>query len=345
MELGGDFELDATKLRDVDDHIFDYLGSYDTIYTDSGRSAIRLLNTVLPKGKILLPAYICESVIKEFRENYDIEFYGINLDFTIDLDDLTAKIAKQVDVFYLMHYFGTLQTEHVLDLLKEKKQESGFVIVEDTTHSIFTSPRTVGDYCICSLRKWFPVLDGGVLYASTELPISDKELSFKQPSKRLDAMILKKWYINGQLDCNTLYRTIFSEEEHRLGEQTDIYKMSLLSQAILKGISISEICTKRRQNYEEAARFLSDKKMKPALMIDDFVPLTFPVYVTDRDMFRKYLIEHQIYCAVHWPLEGTELEGNSDAEWISDHILSLPIDQRYGVSHLKYLKSVIDGYE
>ena len=85
--------------------------------------------------------------------------------------------------------------------------------------------------------------------------------------------------------------------------------------------------------------------MKPALMIDDFVPLTFPVYVTDRDMFRKYLIEHQIYCAVHWPLEGTELEGNSDAEWISDHILSLPIDQRYGVSHLKYLKSVIDGYE
>ena len=26
MELGGDFELDTTKLRDVDDHIFDYLG-------------------------------------------------------------------------------------------------------------------------------------------------------------------------------------------------------------------------------------------------------------------------------------------------------------------------------
>ena len=64
MEVGGDFELDVTQLKDVDDHLFNYLESYDTVYTDSGRSALRLLKRTLPKGKVLLPAYICESVIK-----------------------------------------------------------------------------------------------------------------------------------------------------------------------------------------------------------------------------------------------------------------------------------------
>ena len=345
MELGGDFELDVTQLRDVDDHLFNYLESYDTVYTDSGRSALRLLKRMLPKGNVLLPAYICESVIKEFREDYEITFYGIKRDFSVDLEDLKKKLDEQVAVVYLMHYFGGLQEDSVLEYLKEMKQKDRFIIIEDTTHSIFTRSHTIGDYCICSLRKWFPIMDGGVLYALTQLPVVTCELKSEQPSKRLDAMVLKHLYINEGLDCNALYRSIFLETEHQLDEQEDVYGMSPLSQVILKGISISEMCEKRRLNYEAVAMFLADKKWKSALTGGEIVPLAYPVYVSDRNRFRNYLIDHQIYCAVHWPLEGTELENHSDAKWISDHILSFPIDQRYDELHMKYLEAVINNYE
>lgn len=75
------------------------------------------------------------------------------------------------------------------------------------------------------------------------------------------------------------------------------------------------------------------------------MPLVFTVYVEKRDKLRRYLMEHRIYCAVHWPLEGTGLYGNREAENKSAHILSLPIDQRYGEAHMKYLCDVLDRFE
>ena len=90
---------------------------------------------------------------------------------TIDIDDLKSKMDSQVTVVYLMHYFGSVQNNEVLKYLENTKKKRGYTIIEDTTHSIFTKKRTVGDYCVCSLRKWFPITDGGVLY--TEKNVTD----------------------------------------------------------------------------------------------------------------------------------------------------------------------------
>lgn len=344
MELGGDFELDVSQLKKTENHIFNYLESYHTIYVNSGRNAIRLLRAALPKGKVLLPAYICESVIKEFRENGVVEFYKINPDFSIDLEDLKSKIDEQVSVFYLMHYFGALQTESILEYVLEQKRAYQFVVVEDTTHSIFTKRCTVGDYCVCSLRKWFPIMDGGVLYSAGDLSVVDAELRPVAPSEKLDAMILKKMYIKHQLECNSLYRAIFSKEESRMDEQPEIFSMSELSRAILKGISLAELRERRKRNYKELYSFLLRLKIRPILGEGDFVPLCCPIYVDRRDALRAYLIEHQIYCAVHWPLQGTELEYNQDAKCIAERILSFPIDQRYDMQYMKYLETVMERY-
>lgn len=349
MEIGSNYELDVQALKQTDDHIFSYLNRADTLYLDSGRSVIRALNPLLEKGLILLPNYICESVVRAFGDSFEIQFYRVNEDFSIDLEDLRRKINEKVKAVYIMNYFGLVQAENLLYQILKLKETYHFLIIEDTTHSIFSELHTVGDYCICSLRKWFPIADGGVLYTKKGL-LAHFECTFpkKKPSRVFDAMILKHWFLEGKVDSNQLYRMLYQEEEKKLDEQQKIYGISDLSRSLLQYISVIEVIDKRRQNYAQMLQYFeqySKQGIRPVFENVDFVPFVFPIYVEKRDKLREYLMEHQIYCAVHWPLVGTGLCGDIDAEYKANHILSLPIDQRYGEEHMAYLCQILDGFE
>lgn len=349
MELGSNYELDVQALKDAKDPVFYYLNDFDTLYFDSGRSAIRALIPLLEKGSVLLPNYICKSVTDMFRNHFEIQFYKLNADFSINLSDLLKKINEKVKVIYVMNYFGTLQNPDILEHISDQKKKYGFTIIEDTTHSIFTNLNTIGDYCICSLRKWFPIADGGVLYTRHKLPDHlPFELEKKKTSAAWDAMILKHWFLEKGINCNALYRQLFEEAEEKLDKQQNIFLMSDLSKTLLQYFSVKEISERRKKNYQWMARYYSNHSgcgIVPVFQTEDFVPLTFPVYAKKRDELRKHLMEHKIYCAVHWPLEGTGLCKDMDAENKSSHILSLPIDQRYEEDHMEYLCHILDKFE
>ncbi len=346
MELGSNFEIDISNLQYVEDNIYQYLHNYHTIYLDSGRSAIRVLNKILQKGVILLPFYICSSVIKNYEKDFSIRFYKVKKDFSIDLEDLKSKLDTDVTVVYVMNYFGEIQDNRVLEFLREKKKEYGFTIVEDTTHSIFTNPNVIGDYCICSLRKWFPVPDGGALYSTIELNHNLLQDTLEKNSAlKLEAMILKKWYIEKKVQYNAIYRDIFEKEEHQLDMQEKVYQISAISQRLLQCFSVNEMIQKRKKNYQELKAFLTTNGFENILKTEEMIPIAYPIYIKGRDHFRTYLIEHQVYCAVHWPLEGIEHEDYEEAEDISRNIISLPIDQRYDKKHMKYLEEVIKQYD
>lgn len=345
MELGSNFELNMSNLCYTEENIFWYLNSYHTIFTDSGRSAAAVLNMVIKPGILLLPSYICESVIKVYQEKFSLSFYNIGKDFMANKDEFEEKLCENVVAVYVMHYFGQLQDQELLAYLQKKKEQYGFTIIEDTTHSIFTKRRTIGDYCICSLRKWFPVMDGGVLYSEKNLgDIPIESIPVKKPSENLAAMILKNLYIQGKIDCNELYRKIFIEEEEKLDRQRDAFQISEISRALLKYFSVLELAGKRKKNYKELESVLQESGIEVVLKQGEFVPLSCPIYIERRDTFRRYLAKHQVYCAVHWPLAGTGLEGNRQAKEISEHIISLPIDQRYSSEHMQYLAKLIKDY-
>lgn len=159
ISIGGDFEFDLNKLSLVNDNIYDYLKEYNTIYLNSGRSAIYLLNNILPNefGEILLPKYICRSIIESFKDKFKINFYNIKINFEIDMQDLKSKLTAKTKAIFIINYFGFLQKKYIIDTIKSYN----ITIIEDTTHSIFTNKNAIGDYCVCSLRKWFPVSGGG----------------------------------------------------------------------------------------------------------------------------------------------------------------------------------------
>lgn len=346
MELGSEFNLVMSDLRISQNSFFEYMGNMNYYLFDSGRSALKAIIGTLGNGNILMPEYICESVLKCFPADKMV-FYKLKDNLQIDADDLLNKISSSTAVVYLMHYFGALQSEELLSLLREEKEKYGFTIIEDTTHGIFSVKQTIGDYCVASLRKWFAVPNGGVLYTSD----FSKLFSYEDVHKSTDndkayAMMLKTMYLKGKLDCNSQYRKIFAECEDRFDEQSEILRISDYSEFLLGCFDVDEIVKKRKYNLNNLKNKLSSIGAK---QICDFAekdcPFALPVLVPDRYELHKYLMENEIYCAIHWPFDGMAKSERPLAFSLSKSMISLPIDQRYGEEEMEYLFQVLKAYK
>ena len=87
MELGSNFDLDISDLCYKSNNVKEYLRENNAWYGNCGRAAIKKCIKSYEKGKVLLPTYICKSVIDCFSENFEIDFYMVNENFPQDLPD------------------------------------------------------------------------------------------------------------------------------------------------------------------------------------------------------------------------------------------------------------------
>jgi len=347
MELGSEYNLSLTDLNLVSDSVFDFLSDFSEVYKfDSGRSALRhIASRLTPLDEVLLPEFICESVSNCFIHS-KINFYKLNEDFSIDIADLNRKLSSSTKVIFLMHFFGTLQPVSILSSLRTIANDNGCIIIEDTTHSVFSSKTTIGDYMICSIRKWMPVSKGGLLYYNqNKLDVSQPNYSKSIDNNRSYAMILKTLFLKQGLDVNGEYREIFVKSENDLDNQKEILMMSDFSTFVARCNSIDVLTERRKRNYEMLYKALNERGVKPAIeLYPDEIPFTFPMRVRDRDALREYLIDNRIYCAVHWPFDELQRENRMFAVKNSRELISLPIDQRYDDKHITYLIEVLSKY-
>lgn len=346
MELGSEYHLDLHSLQLTDDTIFNYLSNFDVIFTDSGRNALKLLLSHINCTEIFLPNYICDSVIQSIPSNIVIHYYSVDVHFQPDFSILNDSPLSHTSIIYIMNYFGHYLSGEYQEYLRTIKQKYKCIIIEDTTHSLLSSNKALGDYCVCSLRKWFPIPDGGVLYSPTSLNFLPKEELIPKPlSNKLTAMLLKSLHLQGTLDCNSVYRSIFATEESCLDLQDTIYSISLFSLDLLRYFSISNLQSKRITNGTFVHTYIS-KNLPNHLVFSQLAPVPFsiPIYCSQRDSLRRFLMDAQIYCAVHWPLDDTPLKCNKTSMYISQKILSLPIDHRYSKEHMTYLINTLTAF-
>lgn len=340
-EIGSEFHL-CSGLQDAAQaySIFDYLTAYNALYFDSGRSALRFLLKGIPCKKVLLPGYICQSVRDCFAPDCQAIYYEVDQDLKINWSDLLEKCTDDVDVVYLHYFNGYIGAEYDLKALQDKKQEKGFVIVEDTTHSLFSAAYTAGDYCVCSLRKWFPIADGGVLYTKNSLTPEE----FPENTwwvEKTGAMAAKDRYLRGMDECKQDFLDTFAHAEECLDQQTTPFAMSAASRERLKTVDCHDLAKTRQRNFQ----ILKDRIPGAATASGGKgqVPLFFTMRAENRDQMRKYFAQHNIYCPVHWPLYE-ELRGYSGAVWNNKTELSIPIDQRYGEADMLYICDVYQRF-
>lgn len=346
MELGGEFNLDLNTLSETAHSVDDYLSEEHPWYFDSGRSALRFAAQGLRPGTVLLPEYICDSVIAAFS-GHPIRFYRLTPSLEIDMSDLLTKLDGSVCAVFLMHYFGAVQSAAVLGELKAARQQYEFCILEDTTHSLFSMRRTIGNLCVCSLRKWFALPGGGVLYGSG---IANREGLFriqrKSDNSRAYGMVCKSLFLSNKLDCNQEYLSIFRETEETLDVQEDVFKMSDFSRFLLHTVDADVLAARRRQNYDRLKSALAQMDIYPICQINaEDCPLVLPIWAEKRDELRHRFMERKIYCAVHWPFDGRQAAERPLARDLAAHMISLPIDQRYDSAHMEYLLNALDQYK
>ena len=304
----------------------------------SGRSALKaLLNGMENIKSVSMPSWCCDTMIRPFTDS------GIKVDFypVYFRDGLVQEISFGSDALLVMDYFG--YGSEAPDL-----SEYDGTVIRDVTHSIFTEDRRDADCYFGSLRKWCGVWtekkkkknDG------TEFLRGDLDLKYYSELRR-DAMEKKEQYINGVLtdgrSSGKGYLEIFGKAEDYL-ETAGITQASERDVLLAGKLDVEFIKERRRANAGILMDAAKDMLIFPELREND-CPLFVPVLVPGgkRNELRKYLIDHEIYCPVHWPVSGLHRLGDRERE-IYDSELSLICDQRYTEEDMERIAETIKQF-
>ena len=295
-------------------------------YLASGRACLKAVIVVEHPKTVLLPAYLCDSVLMPFKEkNIKMVFYRVTNQLGIDETDLFAKIKKEKpDMIVIIHYFGWIQPAVEKILQRIRKLHQACIIVEDIVQSYLTTYQPSGDYWFNSYRKFLPVADGAFV-GGKKMIQQPKETA--SSGVRKIALLLKK--VPGM---NKAARKLFKTYEHNKVNK-GVQAMSGFSRRIVEWVDETAVKKIRRRNYQYLATRLgqeTDIRLLFPNLPEGVCPLGLPVMVKNREEVCATLINQKIYCPVHWelPADISKKEFPVSHE-ISTHILTIPIDQRY----------------
>jgi len=275
------------------------------IFTSAARVGFRHLLQNLnlkEEGKILLPAYIGitdregSGVFDPIQEaNTQFDFYAINRNLSIDLDDFSKKASSgEFKLALIIHYFGFLQSD-IKEVIKICKSNN-LLLIEDCAHTLSGMYDgkllgDYGDYSFFSIHKVLATETGGAL----------------------------------KLNNTNFDIPVISEENERMDRET----LEQFLKSDIHGISI-----KRRENYNYLLGLLSNvdeiEVLYPKLE-EGIVPMNFPIIVKNGKREKLYfkLIEKDITLIALYYRLIEEIDRNKFpiSYEISDSILNLPIHQ------------------
>ena len=136
-----------------------------------------------------LPAMHCGVEVDAILQaGYQVAFYSVANDLSVDEDDLERKIRRQPGLVVLIHYFGFPQpaTRRIEALCSRH----GCVLVEDCAHSLFSKSagRQLGDFghvAVFSLRKTLGLFDGGAFRVNREALHHVQERGVREHTARI----------------------------------------------------------------------------------------------------------------------------------------------------------------
>ena len=341
MFVGGEFFTDTYWLRDTPT-----CSTKNMIFLNGGKACLVVLSDYLLEhgiNKILIPSYLCPTIVSTL-ENGGLfcDYYQINPDFSIDLDDLTKKVIDHKAVYFI-NYFGFFHSPEARSYLASLRQK-GLIVVEDNAQAGFTNHFS-GNFIFNSIRK-LAAYDGGYLITPYDvMPHITKYHNL--PNRHLP---LIRDYRN-RLSAYLYQDTGNHEELVELYERAEAYYESdlvvegdLLEKEQIERLDWIGIQRARRENYTYLLSLISGipelSPVFPALQ-EDNMPLGLPVYVLglSRDWLLDKLGNSGIGLTVHWNslLRDPRLNGNPVSVDMASRILTLVIDQRISCKQMDFL--------
>ncbi len=322
--IGGEFPIAVTDILNADVRKASLPDLYDY---SSGRAALYQILKFLKGGKalkrVLLPDYLCSSVLVPVKAlGLDFEFYPINDELKFEATTFSKKYQKG-DAVLIINYFGLQDLTDPIATVRTLDEKA--IIIEDDVQAYYEFRKPLGlvDFKFTSLRKTFAVPDGGLVKTHYELPRVEAPNTFGQYKA---AAALLKSMREGNFN-DQIYLEMFEKGEDLIDGELEC-GMSRIAEKLYGTLDEEHVKIRRLNNARYLVEELSKIGITPILpLTENHVPLFIPIYLRDRDEVRRRMFQHEVFCPVHWPLEGMDVKKGRE---MAEHELSLIVDQRYG---------------
>ena len=254
------------------------------------------------------------------RLGIQYEYYHIDKSYRI-VDDI--HLASNEALLYT-NYWGL--NSNYCEILAEK---FGCQLILDYTQSFYSKPIT-GIDTFYSCRKYFGVPDGGYLYTSA---IADFDIKQDESYMRMNSLT-KRIDVSPEAGYDDFHKT-----ESVFGN-LPIRRMSKLTKRLMQSIDYERVAQQRIDNYNTLRRTLGGRDLHYGE-----VPMIFPYESSEGQDLRKHLIANKVFVAKYWPNVDEWTEEESTERWMANHILPLPIDQRYDKEDMNRIITLIKTYK
>lgn len=294
----------------------------NAIALNSGRSCLAYLIRARKIQYIWLPYFVCGSVCRTCQqEGVHICYYHIDKDFLPENIELQDK-----EWLYLVNYYGQINNEQIA-LVAQKYER----VIVDAAQAYFQ--QTVkGIDTLYSCRKFFGVPDGGMLYTDAVLGEKlERDYSYERMRYLLGSFERSSSEFYGDYVAN-----------NQSFAQMPILQMSLLTDNLLRTLDYNLIKRKRTDNFRVLDDLLREKNLLKLEIAEG--AYMYPLWIEQAEQIRTELIQKKIYIPILWP-DVLKSCGKDTVEYqMAQHILPLPVDQRYGEEEMCYIVKCIEEY-
>ncbi len=286
----------------------DSISRPNTYPVNLGRSGLELILRRRNYRRVFVPRYICPVVFETLRKaGVDYVYYSLDSSFSPVLD---AQLASDEALLYV-DYFG------IKDATTQALASETRNFIADLTQAFFFEPPKSCD-AFNSVRKFVGTPDGGYAFGNF---VSELDLPRQEVFDCCTHLLMR-----AEDKTEDGYR-YFRANSDAMRDWTP-KKISLLSEKILKSVSLEEIATKRRENFLFLhERLTAQNELKIDVDRETFVPLCYPLLVKNGRELKKKLIENKIFVPTYWSNLDSVVSKDSFERRLIDNLVCLPVDQ------------------
>ena len=305
------------------------------------------------KGTVLLPAYTCDTVYLPFKQlGWNCEYYSINNNLSINLESFYDSVNRiSPDVVVVHPFFGMDLCDDEMQALSYLKLKQIKLIV-DVTQCIFSGMYyDLADFCVGSLRKWFAIPDGAFLFCRDnriELSNIESENTSFVTMQTVAMYLRDEFFREGNENVKALSVKLNKCAESYACEIVVPHTMSSFSMQVLSQQNVAEIAKRRLGNYRYLFENIHSSLVR--FVCEDMscvtsAPLYFSIYLDNPKSLQRFLASEHIYAPVIWPVGDEEVLIDDAVKNIYGSILSIPIDQRYDLTDMEKIVSLINSWK
>ena len=353
MDIGSIFPLYDSDLDGLCNNAEEDSLNEKILYSLCREALFSMASSIETSEKVvLLPAYTCDTVITPFKElGWRCFYYNVNLQLRIDTQSVMDLFDRYHATLILVHpYYGKDLNEGEIAVL-DRIHKQGCRVAVDLTQCLFSTQRlSCVDYYLGSYRKWFAIPDGGYLESRNGHNAFEGNLQENDEYVILqrDAMYLRGLYFKtGNEELKSISRRLNKKADSMVEYSIEPHKMSSFSSKLLRKANLKNNQIRRLANYKYLLDNIKEKEnckiFCNSLKAITTAPLYFMLYVEDRSELQRKLAEHHIYAPVLWPVVYDEVLVNDDVKYLYEHLLAIPIDQRYDENDLQQVVYLINN--